>query len=197
LAFLAFLALALGLLQVLPQTQAVVHATRDLAPGTVVGPGDVAVAQVHLPSDLATATIASTDQVVGRRLEAPVAAGELLAPAQFAAQHAVVARGRLQPTIAVDSASANGGQLGRGDLVRVFGSPRQTTTSNGAADILVERARVIEVRTPEGAGNAIAGTGRPLLLTLDVTQDEAARLLYASHADALDVVLVGTDGVDP
>jgi Flp pilus assembly protein CpaB len=195
LAVLAFLALAVGLLQVLPETQPVVHATRDLDVGHVVQLDDVAVAQVRLPSELASATIGDTDQVVGRRLEAPVKAGQLMASDQFAAHHASVAEGRVQPTIPVESYTASGGQLAAGDMVMVYGTPHQATGGDGSADVLIDAARVVDVR-PDTSGNTLSGTSRPLLLTLDVTREEGARLVYASHEDALDVVVVGGNGVD-
>ena len=52
-------------------------------------------------------------------------AGQLLAPTEFETPHVSVAPGRVQVTIPVDPYTASGGQVGPGDTVVIYASPKQ------------------------------------------------------------------------
>src|SRR5438477_11230084 len=69
LAVLSVLAMVIGLSLVVPETQTVLQANRDLPAGAVLGPDDVAVVKVRLPESMAAVAYSGTmaDQVVGRR----------------------------------------------------------------------------------------------------------------------------------
>ena len=114
LAVLAVLAMVLGLSLVVPETQTVLQATRDLPAGAVIGPDDVTVVKVRVPEAMASSAYSGTmaDQVVGRRTALRVAAGQLLMPTEFETAHVSVAPGRVQVTIPVDPYTASGGQIG-------------------------------------------------------------------------------------
>ena len=90
--------LALGLRLVLPESQSLLEATRDLQPGATLQADDVTSVDVQVPPSVIRASFPSEaiDQVVGRRLGTRVAAGQLLAPSQLQDGHTSVAPGRVQ-----------------------------------------------------------------------------------------------------
>ena len=195
LAVLSVLALLVGLSAVVPETQSVLQATRDLPAGTVVQAGDIAAVHVRVPDNMAQAAYAATasDQLVGHRVAVHVAAGEMLTPAQFAVQHVSVAAGRIQLTIPVESYTASAGAIGPGDSVVVYASPRQAASVD-AATPLVPQARVVAVGRADSAGTGSAGGAgsRPLWVTLDLDQTQAAAVEGASHSAYVDLALLST-----
>jgi len=200
-AVLSVLALLVGLSLVVPETQSVLQATRDLPAGATVQAGDVTSVHVRLPDSMAQAAYDATsiDQLIGHRVAVHVAAGEMLTPAQFATQHVTVAPGRVQMTIPVESYTASAGALGPGDSVVVYASPRQATSMD-AATTLVEQARVIAVgRADQSSAASSAGSAsRPLWVTLDLDRDQAARVEGAARAGYVDLAPVAPvdGGVD-
>jgi Flp pilus assembly protein CpaB len=198
LAVLSVLALLAGLSAVVPETQSVLQATRDLPAGTVVQASDVAAVHVRVPDSMVRAAYAATasDQLIGHRVGVRVGAGEMLSPAQFATEHVSVAPGRVQLTIPVESYTGSGGAIGPGDSVVVYASPRQTT-SMAAASQLVQQARVVAVGRADTAtaGSGAAGSAaRPLWVTLDLDQNQAAAVEGAAHSAYIDLALLATGG---
>jgi Flp pilus assembly protein CpaB len=195
LAVLSVLALLVGLSAVVPETQSVLQATRDLPAGTVVQASDIAAVHVRVPDNMARTayTASALDQLVGHRMAVHVAAGEMLTAAQFATQHVSVAPGRVQLTIPVDSFTASAGALGPGDTVVVYASARQVTSMD-TARALVPAARVVAVGRSDqsGAGASGAAGGRVLWVTLDLDQTEAATVEGASHSAYVDLALLAT-----
>jgi Flp pilus assembly protein CpaB len=195
LAVLSVLALLVGLAAVVPETQSLLQATRDLPAGTVVQPSDLAAVRVRVPDNMAQVAYAATasDQLVGHRVAVHVAAGEMLTPAQFATQHVSVAPGRVQLTIPVESYTASAGAIGPGDAVVVYASPRQANAIDTAMP-LVQQARVVAVGRADQAsvGGSAAGGTRPLWVTLDLDQNQAAAVDGASHTAYLDLALLAT-----
>jgi Flp pilus assembly protein CpaB len=200
LAVLSVLAMVLGLSLVVPETQTVLQATRDLPAGAVIGPDDVTVVKVRVPETMAASAYSGTmaDQVVGRRTALRVAAGQLLAPTEFETPHVSVAPGRVQVTIPVDPYTASGGQVGPGDTVVIYASPKQQA-SIASANILVEQARVLAVGRADAAGAAAGGSAasgsasnRPLWITLDLDETQGAQVAAAARTQYVDVGLVST-----
>jgi Flp pilus assembly protein CpaB len=201
-AALSLALLAFGLRQVVPESQSLLEATRDLEPGAIVQAGDITSVDVRVPSSVAQASFAaeSADQVVGKRLGTRVSAGQLLAPAQLETSHTTVASGRVQVTIPVDPYTASAGVIGPGDSVVVYSTPRQSPGGGAApsASVVLDRARVVSVgRGQQGlavnsGGGPIASLGssnQPTWITLDLSVDEGASLVAASRLDSLDVAL--------
>ena len=196
LAVLSVLALLVGLSAVVPETQSVLQATRDLPAGTVVQASDVAAVHVRVPDSMARVTYAAnaSEQLIGHRVAVHVGAGEMLSPAQFATEHVSVAPGRVQLTIPVESYTASAGAIGPGDSVVVYASPRQAT-SMAAASVLVPQARVVTVGRVDNAtaGSGAAGSAaRALWVTLDLDQNQAAAIEGAAHAAYIDLALLAT-----
>ena len=204
-AALSLALLAFGLRQVLPESQSVLEATRDLEPGTVVQAGDVTSVEVRLPSSVSRATFAAdaANQVIGKRLGTRVAAGQLLAPAQLETSHTSVASGRVQVTIPVDPYTASAGVIGAGDTVVVYSTPRQSAGDGSAplASLVLDQARVVgvgrgqqglSVNSGGGPIGSLSSSNQPVWITLDLTVDEGASVVAASRLESLDVALKAT-----
>ena len=194
--------LALGLRLVVPESQSLLEATRDLEPGTVVQADDVTSVDVRVPDSVARTSFSSdaANQVIGKQLGTHVAAGQLLAPSQLQSSHTTVAPGRVQVTIPVEPYTASAGAIGPGDAVIVYSTPRQTPSDGTlpSASVVVDQAQVISVgRGQQGlsvssGGGPIASmgsTGQPVWLTLDLSQDDGARVVAAGRLGSLDVAL--------
>lgn len=204
-AALSMALLAFGLRQVLPESQSLLEAARDLEPGSVVRADDLTPVDVRVPPSVARASFAAdaTDQVVGRRLGTRVSAGQLLAPSQLETGHTTVVPGRVQVTIPVEPFTASGGVIGPGDTVVVYSTPRQAPADGSPprASVVLDPARVVGVgRGQQGLGVSSGGgpiaslgsTSQPIWLTLDLSVAEGAALVAASRLGSLDVALKAT-----
>ena len=201
LALLSLAALGIGLSQEVPGTQAVLRVTHALPADAVLQADDVSVARVSLPQDVAATTFSSNavDQVVGQRLVVPLNAGQLLSPTQLAQRHTRVQPGRIEMTIPIEPYTGSGGRLSPNDSVIVFGTPRLAGTAGPApAEVIVPRATIVDVGRPDSNASVLSGGGgansRANWVTLDLAEDEAARVSAAAHTDYLDVALVATEG---
>jgi Flp pilus assembly protein CpaB len=200
LALLSLAALGMGLSQEVPGTQSVLRLVHDLPADAVLQADDLSVARVSLPQDVAATTFTSDqiDRVVGQRLAVPLRGGQLLSPTELAQRHARVGPGRIEVTVPIEAYAGSGGRLSPNDTVIVFGTPRQAGGSTSSqAEVIVPRARVVDVSRAESAGNVLSGSpasGRTTWVTLDLNQDEAASVAAAEHTDYLDVDLVASDG---
>lgn len=194
--------LALGLHLVVPESQSLLEATRDLEPGIVVQAEDVSSVEVRVPDSVARSSFPSeaADQVVGKQVGTRVAAGQLMAPSQLLVGHTTVAPGRVQVTIPVEPYTASAGVIGPGDTVVVYSTPRQTPSDGTlpTAVVVLDQAPVVSVgRGQQGlsvssGGGSIAGLGsssQPVWLTLDLSVDDGARVVAAGRLGALDVAL--------
>jgi len=198
LAVLSVLALVVGLSLVVPETQSVLQATRDLPSGTVVQADDIVPAKVRVPDTMAQTAYAGTapEQVVGRRTTVHVAAGEMLTSTQFAVQHVTVAPGRVQVTVPVEPYTASGGAIGPGDTVVVYTSPRQAAAA-ASGTVLVDHATVVAVgRADQGsapaASSSTAAATKALWLSLDLDVEQGARVTAAARTQYLDIALLST-----
>jgi len=200
LALLSLAALGIGLSQEVPGTQSVLRATHDLPADAVLQADDISVARVSLPQDVAATTFSSdqVDRVVGQRLAVPLKGGQLLEPTELTQRHARVAPGRIEVTIPIEPYAGSGGRLSPNDTVIVFGTSRQAGSSpTSQAEVIVGRARIVDVSRSEAGGSVLSGSsasGRTTWVTLDLSQDEAAGVSAAEHTDYLDVDLVASDG---
>jgi Flp pilus assembly protein CpaB len=199
LALLSLAALGIGLSQEVPGTQAVLRVTHDLPADAVLQADDISVARVSLPQDVAATTFSSNqvDQVVGQRLVASLKGGQLLAPTTLAQRRTRVPSGRIEVTVPIEPYAGSGGRLSPNDTVIVFGTPRQTGSAASApAEVIVPRARIVDVGRPDSGASVLSGgstaSSRTTWITLDLAEDEAARVSAAAHTDYLDVDVVAT-----
>jgi Flp pilus assembly protein CpaB len=180
---------------VVSDTRPVLVATRDLPAGATLVASDLAVARVRLDEALYAAALpaAAQAELVGRPLAHPLHRDQLLVRAQLSARPPLAA-GQVALPISVDAASAAGGRVRPGDVVRVL-----VTTDKGKPEsrtsVVLEGAPVHDVGYEQRAavvgGEPDRAARGPLSsLTLAVTPEEALRLAHARHNGAIDVALV-------
>jgi hypothetical protein len=157
-------------------------ATRDLPVGARVEPGDVAATSVHF-ADVATADgyLSVDASIVGRHLEQPVGAGQLIPSAALGSGAAPiselpvgVAAADLPPDLAV------------GDRVDVWALPDEG--QGGEVARVIRDVRVAAVGDPE---LAVGGGDHEVLLAIESPADVAAALRGLAAAR---VVLVRVGG---
>jgi hypothetical protein len=156
-----------------PPTTRFAVAARDLAPGDILGPADVALVTMDLPSAVRSRAVeGSLDTLDGVTILGPLARGELLQ------RGALVRRATPLPTFSfpVQAEYANAGRVRPGSRVSIYATDGNDTRLV-ARDVLV-------IRT-DGA-EAVRG---PIVLTiaLDPGVDEVA-LVGAASRDKLAVV---------
>lgn len=168
----------------------VLAVTRDLAAGSVLGPGDVVTVSVRLGSGAPAYLDARGASPTGRLLTREVGAGELLPLAALAPVPDVPAS-RLV-TVPVSSLHAPAGDLLPGRRVDVFAT---YDGSGGRPPTTVAVLRRVVVVGTSGAGS-LAGGGADLGVVLRVAPSDAGRLVSALQTARLDLVLV-EEGGDP
>jgi hypothetical protein len=156
-------------------------AARDLPVGAQVGDGDVVAASVHF-ADAATAEryLSADAAVVGRRLDQPVQAGELIASSAIGAPAQPISELPLG-VAAADLPS----DLSAGDRVDVWALPGEGR--DGGVARVVRDVRVIAVSDPE---LAVSGGDRQVLLAI-ATPSEAAGALRGLVAARIVLIRVG------
>ena len=146
-----------------PPTLTVVRASGELAGGALLDSTDLELAQV-VARDAPENAIEALGDLVGRRLAAPVAEGQILTPHALVAAGADVARGRVVAPLRLADADL-AALLRAGDLVDVIAAGDQA----GTASVVAQSVRVVTVPEPvEGAEAASAA-----LVLLEVTPETA------------------------
>jgi len=191
-------------------TRAVLVATRDLPAGARLTEADVAVARVRIDDAMYRAAVPAAEQpsFVGRQLNQPVYAHQLVARAQLSAR-SPLAPDQMVHTVPISAETAAGGRIRPGDSVRVFvttdrGKPESRTT------VVLARATVYDVgfddrlgvvSTSSAAGGADAADstsrgprGRPAWISLSVTEEQALQLARARWNGELDIDLLPPEG---
>jgi Flp pilus assembly protein CpaB len=168
-------------------------ASRRLAAGAVISPGDTTLARVGLPGATASSSFARPADLVGRTLAEPVAQGELIEASMLAPSGA---SSSLRPvTVSVDPVSAAG--LVPGDTVDVLAVAIATgggDASSGSVAVVLRGASLISIDS--SGGNTLGSTGSSIA-TLGVTSlSEVEALVGASHSGVVSLVKAETsDGV--
>jgi Flp pilus assembly protein CpaB len=176
-------------------------AERPLAAGTVIAPGDTALAPVQLPSRSVATAYADPGELTGRSLVSPVLPGELIESSMLAPAGGVPP---LRPvSVDVDPVSVAG--LAPGDRVDVLAVASDGTTSGSSASsegasgsvvVVVRGASLISV---ERSGGASLGSTPSALVTLGVGDlSEVEAVVGASHTGVIALVRAEPgDGVGP
>ena len=199
LALLSLAALGIGLSQEVPGTQAVLRVTHDLPADAVLQADDISVARVSLPQDVAATTFSSNqvDQVVGQRLVAPLKGGQLLvSDGAGAAPHPRGKRAHRsdRPDRTVSGLGWAFESQRHRHRLRHAAADWQCGLSAGRGD---RAARADRRCRATGLGPSVlsggsAASSRTTWITLDLAEDEAARVSAAAHTDYLDVDVVAT-----
>lgn len=172
------------LLAVEAESQEIWVATRDLAEGTVLAPGDVEPAAVDLPARVAPAYAPATVPVLGDVLTRPLRAGELVSAGWLASSNDSGSARSI--TIPVEAAHAVGGALQPGDRVDVFVTFDPENVR--ARTLLV--ARAVEVQSVVKTSGVAFGETALVGLTLSVSPEQASRLAFAIRAGLIDIARV-------
>ncbi|HEX6989350.1 MAG TPA: Flp pilus assembly protein CpaB [Bacillota bacterium] len=177
--------------------QAVVLAARDLPAGHRIAPEDVRV--VELPARAVHGRAVDPSGVVGRiLLQDVVADQQLLEPflAPTGAQGPVAARLRDNHVaffVPLSVAHALGGAVAPGDRIDLIFVAQDRYGDSPDAYVLVQGARVLEIRAEDGSlHHPAADRPRvPLGLLVEVRPADAARLAHALEHGSLYAVLPG------
>jgi Flp pilus assembly protein CpaB len=178
--------LTLSVLRSADDTQAVLVAAHDLAPGSVITDASVHVARVHADGSV-LATLFGAEQLGalrGRIVTASVHDGELVARGSVSAVDAGAATRIMSFSIA--RARAVDGKLTNGDRVDVLAVDH----SSGRAGYVVTDAEVVAVAGR--GGGALSGASDDVTITLVVEPETAPAL--ASAIDAGTVMLIRATG---
>jgi hypothetical protein len=157
----------------------VVVAARDLAPGAVVGPGDLTTARYALPDG--TSAFADPASLVGAVLVGPLEAGDLVQRADVVAAHAEA--GGAEVSVSVPEARALGGAIARGERVDVV-----ATTGTGADACTARVATGALVVRVEGGADALGAVDAVVLHLAVPSAADALALAHAAQAGELTVV---------
>ena len=125
-----------------PPTLTVVRASGELAGGTLLDTSDLELAQV-VARDAPEGAVVAKEDLVGQRLAAPVAEGQILTPLALVAAGADVARGRVVAPLRLADADL-AALLRAGDLVDVIAAGDQA----GEASLVAQAVRVVTVPEP-------------------------------------------------
>ena len=163
-----------------PPTVEVVRAKRQLAGGSVVGPGDVSVERVAA-ADAPEGAVSDPRALVGQTLAAPIARRQVLTDLALISTKVSVADGNvLAPLRLADAELA--ALLHPGDVVDVLAADPQTEK----ASVVATAARVITVPRFDDGDAAAESSGGWVLL--DVDSSTAAVLARAAVSATLTVI---------
>jgi Flp pilus assembly protein CpaB len=181
--------LTLSVLRAADHSEPVIVASHELAPGTVLGSGDVRVARVRVGRDTLATLFAGSDvaPVRGQVVTSAIHAGALVPRGAVRSVDAAAAT-RIMSFV-LPRARAVDGKLASGDRVDVIAVERDT----GRAGYVITDAEVTAVDS-HGSG-PLAGTSEDVTVSLVVDPDTAPRLAVA--LDAHTVTLVRATGAAP
>ena len=135
--------------------------------------------------DAPEGALVAIEELVGQRLAAPVAEGQILTPLALVAAGADVTRGRVVAPLRLADADL-AALLRAGDLVDVIAAGDQAgeAVSNTEARVVAQAVRVVTV--PEPMDDAEAASGA--LVLLEVTPETARALAQAAVSASLTVI---------
>lgn len=168
-----------------PPPDTFVAAARTVAPGTVLGPDDLALVAGDLPPATIERTFAAPDELVGARTLAPLAPGEPLLASQVAPAATPGPPGP-EVAVAVPAERALAGDLRPGEAVDLLASFPVGPTRPVAADALV-----LAVGRP---GDGLLAGPTDLVLTLRLPDaDDLTQVVAAVDNGRLTVVRPGAN----
>jgi len=186
------------------QTRPVVVAASPLAVGQTLEAGQLAVRQMpgsYLRSDVLSPQQAGS--LVGRRLLHGLAAGDPLVDADLAAAETQALAKQLPQglralTVPVDDVSTQAGLLRAGDRVDVYYS-RQVGEGAAQLQLLLQSVPVLAAgkRTALATAQSAPESADFSTITLQLTPDDAARVLLAQRTGTVTAVLRGGDDAQP
>jgi hypothetical protein len=185
-----------------PRQVLVLRLTRDLAAGTVLSASDLQPIAEAIPEDLARTLVPASEQaaLVGRRVGAPLNAGEYLTRGQLGHSNRGISPDQRLVVIPVDTDTVTGLNLARGDQVELTATNKQQG-SGTQTDVVVPAATIYEVGSVDSAASVLGGaqragtTGsRQTWLSLLVDQDQVPAVNQARSTGDLLLALVPEGG---
>jgi Flp pilus assembly protein CpaB len=170
-------------------------ATRTLAVGSVIGPGDLSTEGAKLPSSVESQAFRSTGSLIGRSIAVTVDPGELI---QASMLSPVGASSGLRPvSVTVDPDSLSG--LSPGDAVDVLATADSTDSSSSTAPVTVVLRGASLISVSPADSSLLSGSTSGPLVTLGVSDlSEVEAVVQAAHAGTITLVLAEPgDGIGP
>lgn len=133
----------------------IVVATRDLAAGTVLHSDDLTLAQVQLPDHGAGIYLDKLSAALGRQLQRPLSAGELVPVAAVRAADALT-------TMTVPLASGAAPELRPGQRIELW-----VSTPNCASVVVLPAVTVQDVRADTGGSFTTGTGGQDVVISVD------------------------------
>jgi hypothetical protein len=152
-----------------------------LAAGQVVAFEDLRTVEITRPQDVAVLASTSSSEVIGRRALAPMAAGTLVVPEQFASTPPVEA-GRAVVGLSLGPGEYPTGRLIPGDQVAVVLTPGQGGTGSDQGVIITDAAEVFDV--------APIGTQGETFVSLVVDEGQLSEVAAGASGDRIRLALV-------
>ncbi len=162
-------------------------ASGEIAAGEPLELGDLAVAAIDLPPELAGRAFDDPDALVGAVALAPLSRYDLVLASHVAEGRGAVDHEEL--SFAIDASRAVGGALRRGDRVDVVAAYRD---GDGLAEVIATDVEVLDT----GEADTTIGTAGDLTLTVGVV-DRAAVLAIAHAVANAELLVVRTTGREP
>ncbi len=186
-----------------PATEQILVASAQLQGGSLLQPADItagAVAAGSAPAGAEQDTPQNRSALIGAMIRtsltpgSPILDSEVIRPGDHGFLAAVLMPGMRAVTVGVDNISGANGLIWPGDNVDVLltqtisGAPSDKSI---AAEVVLSDVRVIAtgaelVKTAENSPN---GTPPAQTVTLEVTQDQAARILVATNLGKLSLIV--------
>ena len=167
-----------------PPTVMVVRASSELAGGTLLDASDLELARV-VAREAPAGAVRASEELVGQRLAAPVAEGQILTPLALVAARADVVKGHVVAPLRLADADL-AALLRAGDVVDVIaaGDPSADAGSSiPGARVVAQAVRVVTVPEPVD-GAEMTGA----LVLLEVTTGTAQALAQAAATASLTVI---------
>ncbi len=161
-----------------PPTLSVVRAATQLAGGVVLTAADVELVEV-VAADAPEGAVSEPADVVGQRLAAPVAEGQVLTGLALISTRAAGAPGQVVAPLRLADADTVA-LLRPGEVVDVIAADQQTTK----AAVVATRVRVVTIPAVGEQDGSQAGA----LVLVEVSPEEATSLARAAVSGALTVI---------
>jgi pilus assembly protein CpaB len=185
-----------------PAATAILVASVPLAGGVLLHPTDIVAAAVptaNVPADASIDTPANRSALIGSMVRSSIAAGapiltsEVIHPGDHGFLAAVLAPGMRAVTIAVDNVTDENGLIWPGDYVDVLltqslgaaGSSKSIVSEDVLDDVRVIATGQELIKTAQSG----PATAPDQTVTLEVTPDEASRVLVATNLGKLSLIV--------
>ena len=173
------------------RTVSVLVTANDLAPGQVLGAGDLDVLELSGAGGLRGLEPGRQDLIVGRAARGPIPAGTVLNVDLFAARDEVVPAGQIVVGVALEPGASPSSRLAAGDRVEVLAVAR--TTGGAVPDAQAEVVTVGSVWSVEPIGTGSSTAGK-VWVSLLVPQSAHAAVAQAAADGRLRLGLLGSAG---